>query len=267
MYVKNIPVKFLEDINQSINHPKKKKNNNNNNNKNKISSVRRLRSVPDLKFIAASRPDEVSCKCEVLTPFGRRHPMHIWLIRVSSNNLDTTVASYKLSCRIHRTAAAEAHSVHNIRPDRLLDYGSTEGGLNHAVDGNDANDVELFDAVSKVACVPTMAAGCSCTHQLVLLYGSPASLAARTGSVPFDNADRPAGPRQLSEISRRRVTPACAQFQPASQPSAIGFPGNTTSSSNVGLPASESPESVDVRAAGRPQTLFRPPPPQTSAAE
>ena len=51
---------------------------------------------------------ELYCNCKVLTPFGRRHPMHIWLIPVSSSNLDSTVASYRLSRRIHRTAAAGA---------------------------------------------------------------------------------------------------------------------------------------------------------------
>jgi len=63
-----------------------------------------------------------------------------------------------------------------------------------------------------------MSAGCA--HQLVVLCtvrldvgAARASLSAQTGNA-------------VSKISRRRFTPAYAQFQPAPQPSAIGFPAN-----------------------------------------
>ena len=36
-------------------------------------------------------------KRKALTPFGRRHRTHIWLIRVSNSNPDSTVASQRLS--------------------------------------------------------------------------------------------------------------------------------------------------------------------------
>ena len=44
----------------------------------------------------------------ILTPFVRRRPRHIWLIRVSNSNLDRAAASYSLSRRIDSTTAAAA---------------------------------------------------------------------------------------------------------------------------------------------------------------
>lgn len=136
-------------------------------------------------------------------------------------------------------------ALYSILPVRLLDSGSTE--VNHAVDGKDDNDVELFDAVSKVACVRTMAA--RCTHQLALLYGSPACLAARTGSVPFDNADRPTGWPTATIANFSAPSYASLRAIPARLAAICHrFPEQhtNTSSSNAGLRASGSPESVDV---------------------
>ena len=109
--------------------------------------------------------------------------MHIWLIRVSSSNPDTVVASCSLSRRIHRTPAAGAR----CRLSIWTQFDGAEAWLLKTA----AITVELVDAVSKV----DFDVGRLRSSAGSSLHGSPR---CRGSSRQFVGADRQCGIENFS---------------------------------------------------------------------